>query len=493
MYKHISAAILLLFLWATLILAEELPLLRWSAYYDGPTNDDDYSHFVAVDGSGNVIVAGSSSVAGVTYDFATAKYDANGNQLWVKRYDGGVYGDDMVSAMALGASGAVYVSGFSKKSDGSYVYLTIKYDANGVQRWIAMITPINADNTGEIAIDDDENIYVTTTLRSYNFITVKYNSAGAKLWEKVYDGGEEDHANAIAVDSSGNVYVTGSSEGDDTNKDYATVKYGPNSEQLWVARYDGPAHLNDSPFAIALDDFGKIYVTGYTGGLGTSQDYTTISYNSDGNQLWAERYDGPGHNSDIARALAIDIYGNVFVTGYSMNSGNYYDAATIKYSTDGNPIWVARYSVSSDHCAGQAITTDSKGNAYITGGHPFFYEHNKYMVIKYGPQGDAAWIISDWNSVSCGADIVVDCKGNVYVTGSRSLSYSDLDYATVKYAMHNYCTGQINSDYNQDCKVDFGDFTIIADSWLNNYGWEDLEVLADDWLSCLFAIEEDCW
>jgi hypothetical protein len=493
MLKHSLAAIVFLFLGAALTLAEELPVVRWSGYYDGPTHNDDYAHFVAVDGSGNVIVAGSSSVAGVTYDFATVKYDANGNQLWAQRYDGGVYGDDRVGAMVLGASGDVYVSGCSERPDGSNAYLTIKYDAGGVRRWISAIAPINADNTGGVAVDVNGNVYVTTTLSSSNYITVKYNSAGSKLWEKVYNAGGNDHAAAVAVDNSGNVYVTGNSEGDGTNKDYATVKYGPDGKQLWVARYDGPAHLNDYPSAIVLDNVGNVYVTGGTIGSGTSQDYTTISYDSNGNQLWAERYDGPGHHEDVAQALAVDTYGNVFITGFSRDSDGYYDAATIKYEPNGNQIWVARYSVSSDDCAGQAVTTDCNGNVYVTGGNPLFCEHNKYMVIRYGPQGDDTWVVSGGTSVSCGADIAVDCKGNVYVAGSRSVSYADLDYATVKYIQHDYCTGQIGSDHNGDCEVEFRDFAILANAWLNDYGWEDLRKLADDWLSCAFALEEDCW
>ncbi|MBA7567518.1 hypothetical protein ES708_09231 [subsurface metagenome] len=482
-----------LFFGATLTLAEEPPVARWTAYYDGPTNNDDYAYAVAVDGSGKVIVSGSSSVAGVTYDFATVKYDANGNQLWVQRYDGGVYGDDRVGAMALGASGAVYVSGCTKRPDGSNAYITIKYDAGGVQRWISTIAPTHATNVGGIAVDAYENVYVTTTLYYYNYITVKYNSAGSKLWEAVYDAGEDDQAVAIAVDDVGNVYVTGSSEGDGTSKDYATVKYSPNGKQLWVARHDGSAHINDYPSAIALDDFGNVYVTGGSICSETSRDYTTICYDSNGNQLWVERYDGPGHSDDIARALALDVYGNVLVTGYSMGSDDHYDAATIKYEPNGNQVWVARRSGSEYDFVGRSIAVDCNGNVYVTGGDPYFCEHNEYMVIRYGPQGDETWVLSGGTLVSCGADVVVDCEGNVYVAGSRSVSYDDLDYATVKYTQHDYCTGQIGSDRNGDCKVEFRDFAILAEAWLNNYGWEDLGKLADDWLYCRFALEDDCW
>jgi len=72
------------------------------------------------------------------------------------------------------------------------------------------------------------------------------------------------------VDKAGNVYVTGSSN------DYVTVKYDTNGEQKWVKRYDGPANGNDSPSAMAVDKAGNVYVTGSSDGGASGSDYATI-------------------------------------------------------------------------------------------------------------------------------------------------------------------------------------------------------------------------
>jgi len=82
------------------------------------------------------------------------------------------------------------------------------------------------------------------------------------------------------VDGSGNVYVTGDSgEGSDNLSDYVTVKYNSAGSQQWAARYN---NLYDYAFDVGVDAGGNIYVTGYSYGFGTNNDYATIKYKSDG-------------------------------------------------------------------------------------------------------------------------------------------------------------------------------------------------------------------
>lgn len=143
-------------------------------------------------------------------------------------------------------------------------------------------------------------------------------------WVARYDNNNgDDRATAIAVDAAGNVYVTGTSSAPlPVNYDYATVKYDSNGNQLWVARYDGPAGLADSATAIAVDTAGNVYVTGWSsGGFATDLDYATIKYDTNGNQLWVARYSGPGNGEDRATSIAVDAGGNVYVTGFSWGNG----------------------------------------------------------------------------------------------------------------------------------------------------------------------------
>jgi len=101
--------------------------------------------------------------------------------------------------------------------------------------------------------------------------------------------------------------------------------------EAWVARYNGPGNGTDYATALAVDSQGNVYVTGVSEGSGTGRDYATIKYDANGTQLWVRRYNGPGNGWDDAFALAVDRQGNVYVTGWSIGSGTGDDYATIKY------------------------------------------------------------------------------------------------------------------------------------------------------------------
>jgi len=164
-------------------------------------------------------------------------------------------------------------------------------------------------------------------------------------WIASYDGPGSyiDQANALTLDASGNVYVTGQSFGPGVDFDYATIKYNADGQQQWVARYNGPANGSDYAYAIAVDLSGNVYVTGQSRGAGSAFNYATVKYDSAGQQQWATRYVGPGNDFDLAYAIAVDESGNVYVTGQSVGAGTADDYATIKYDSSGQEQWVARY------------------------------------------------------------------------------------------------------------------------------------------------------
>src|SRR5205807_6594240 len=93
---------------------------------------------VAVDGSGNVFVMGSSVGSGSGRDYATLAYSGAGVALWTNRYNGPDNADDLPQSsrcLALGPDGAVYVTGASVVGPftGFSDYATIKYSVAGLR------------------------------------------------------------------------------------------------------------------------------------------------------------------------------------------------------------------------------------------------------------------------------------------------------------------------------------------------------------------------
>jgi hypothetical protein len=121
---------------------------------------------------------------------------------------------------------------------------------------------------------------------------VKYDAAGNLLWVARYEGADRfssASAKAIVLDGAGNVYVTGTDdhffacdidELEPTEDDYATLKYSPDGEELWLVGYDGAEHLDDGAVDIAVDAQGNVYVTGRAAStlFSVGGDFATIQY-----------------------------------------------------------------------------------------------------------------------------------------------------------------------------------------------------------------------
>jgi uncharacterized delta-60 repeat protein len=418
----------------------------WVRRYDG-SNNWDLAYAIAVDNSGNVYVAGESEGSGTDRDYATIKYNSAGVQQWVARYNGPANDYDAASAIAVDNFGNVYVTGESYAGSGledDYDYLTVKYNFAGMQQWVARYNgPGNyQDEAYAIAIDNSGNVYVTgrsdSSGNDVDYATIKYNSVGVQQWVARYNGpgNSDDGAYAIAVDNSGNVYVTGYSYSG-SYSDYATIKYNSNGVQQWVKRYNGPGNSDNRAYAIAVDNSGNVYVTGYSWGSGTVTDYATIKYNSLGDTLWVRRYNGPGNSYDEASDIAVDGSGNVYVTGGSFGPGTFYDYATIKYNANGAQQWVARYNGSGNNDDGtRAIAVDSESNVYVTGYSYGSGTDGDYATIKYNSNGVQQWTVrynGPGNSQDGASAMALDSAGNIYITGESYGSGTGSDYATIKY------------------------------------------------------------
>jgi hypothetical protein len=138
----------------------------WVARYNGPGNDYDGAVAIVLDSSGNVYVTGDSIGSGSGADYVTIKYNSSGEEQWVARYDDGL--GDAATALAVDSSGNVYVTGQSWSAKTSnYDYATVKYNTDGHEQWVARYdgpandydypTGIAVDSSGSNMMHSDRN------------------------------------------------------------------------------------------------------------------------------------------------------------------------------------------------------------------------------------------------------------------------------------------------------------------------------------------------
>jgi hypothetical protein len=313
--------------------------LVYAGYIGGTGNDS--GRGMAVDSEGNAYVVGntqSSQAMGfpvafgpdLSFNGATdafvAKVNSAGTALDYAGYIGGA-NNDFGLGIAVDASGNAYVAGQTQSSETSFP---------------VRIGPDLSYNGG------------------FDAFVAKVNAAGTALDYAGYIGGEaNDLGFAVAVDVSGSAYVTGSTA---SSTFPATVGPGltPNGlDDAFVAKVksDGTAleyagfiggSGNDSGRGIAVDSQGNAYVTGTTlsgettfpviGGpdasYNGSDDAFVAKVNASGTALDYAGYIG-GAGSDIGNGIAVDGFGNAYVTG-STNSSEATFPATVGPDTSFN-------------------------------------------------------------------------------------------------------------------------------------------------------------
>jgi DNA-binding beta-propeller fold protein YncE len=435
----------------------------WVQRYNGPGDGGDWGTSIAVSPDGSMVfVTGYSQGVNGNMDYATVAYDAVTHaRLWVQRYKGPDNKRDIALSVAASPDGSmVFVTGYSGGATTDSDYATVAYVATtGAQVWVQRYNgPGNGyDAAASVAVSPDgSKVFVTGTSSSNwltsgdDYLTLAYDAAtGSKLWEMRYDGVGKgvDLATSVGVSPDGSrVFVTGGTTGTGNPYDYATIAYdAATGTQQWVTSYNGPGNGEDLARALQVSpDGSKVFVTGFSFGATSDFDYATVAYEvATGDEVWTQRYNGPGNGYDNAASVAASPDGSkVFVTGGSAGTSTNADYATVAYDAlTGGTLWGKRFNgpySDADEAFDVAVSPDGS-KVFVTGTSRWNATYYDYTTLAY----DAASGTSAWtqpysglgsNSYDVALSVAASPDGTkVFVTGNSS-GLSSPDYATVAYS-----------------------------------------------------------
>ncbi|MFC2093505.1 T9SS type A sorting domain-containing protein [Bacteroidota bacterium] len=291
-----------------------------------------------------------------------------------KRYRGGGGGShDLKDLVLKDNMPSIIVTGKGDFSSGNFGCFTVKININtGDSIWARRYTPVN---TWGLDIDNNSftniNICGSYNISSpYDYLTLSYSTNGNLRWAKTWNGpgNNIDVPYGISSDNSGNVYVTGAGTMNAMNdQDIVTIKYDSVGNEKWVRFFDSTGVYRQSYGEhIKIDPFGNVIIAGRNV-TQNNYDFITLKYDPLGNLEWVKIYNGPDDWEDFIKGLAVDKYGDVYVTGDVSETTTLHKTATIKYDNNGNQKWLRIYPDYDTISGPSAIIVDKNLNVFVEG------------------------------------------------------------------------------------------------------------------------------
>jgi hypothetical protein len=240
-------------------------------------------------------------------------------------------------------------------------------------------------------------------------------------------------------------------------------------------------------------------------GSNGKDDAFLSKFNPEGDLLWVLTWGGADY--DYARGVAVDDYGNVYVTGGFTNTTDFdpgpglvertslgsFDSFLSKFDAYGNLKWVQTWG-GEGSCSAHNIATDLTGNIYIAG---IFYktvdfdpgpgkeEHTPGVIYanymsRFASTGEFEWVRAwcDYSYFDVN-DIASDVDGNVYITGNFN-DTTDFDPGPgiderSAYGCNDAFLNKLDADGNHQWAETWGEegldygYTVCADHYGNIY------------------------
>lgn len=403
------------------------PNVLWATYHIARSSTGSAYRQMILDKAGNLFVTGATTPASGfpvlnpfggayfqgtingTNDVFIMRFSPGGVKLWATFYGGS--GDDYAWSVKPDNLGNIFVVGNSNSTDfpvqnaydptsnGLGDAFVMSFKDTGVRNWATYLGGSANDNAYSVAADIAGNVYITGNTSSNNF---------------------------PVINPGGGAYIDATSGGGASNTDIFIAKLTKAGMPLWSTYYGGSG--GDAGYAITVDLFGNIYLTGMAGYYGGNfpvldpgsgayfqgtyggdpgggsvvfGDAFILKFNATLSRQWSTYYSGAGSTNEAGWGVVTDACGNLFVIGCtdspnfptynpgggayfdntynngtpdgSINGTSIYDLFILKFDINGVRKWATlfggtegEYNFPSD--SDNSISIDSEGKIYIAFG-----------------------------------------------------------------------------------------------------------------------------
>ena len=328
----------------------------------------------------------------------------------------------------------------------------VQFSPDGTVAWAA-VTPVAGDARAlAVAVGENGDTYVVGTRvldLNADLFVLRYNTDGSLLWSTIYDETTGSGLNpsvwskTVALGADGRVYALA-----DSDDDYLVIALDADGSVLWSDLYDGPGGEQDTPTAIAVDEAGRVFVTGHSDRIdGGIYEAATIAYAPDGARLWEHRYAGPLEStwSSLGADLSPDGEGGVFLAGFAFST-DVHHAVVMHYDASGDPTWVATHPGPPQlNTSFRMLRRGPDGSLIAVGVTQPSPTDLDLLLFGYDTEGNKLWenqhastpFVTDYFE-----DVLVGPDGEVYVVGWRSLGDAEgVDFVVARYG----ATGEYES------------------------------------------------
>jgi uncharacterized delta-60 repeat protein len=396
-----------------------------------------------------IAVGQSFNVAGS--DFALAKYQPNG-ALDPSFGSGGLVttdffgGDDMARAVALLPGGQILVAGTAFNGTNGFDFALARYNANGTLDSGFGLGGIattdffgGEDQAFALAVQSNGQIVVAgyafnPSTSSNDFALARYNANGTPdlgfgpggVVTTDFAGGD-DRAEGLVIQSNGMIVAAGSA-------------FTGSSSDFAVARYDTFGHLDsgfgsgglvttdftgsdDLAHAVVLGPSGQIILGGQTASPLTGESFALAQYDTLGHLdgsfgtggLVVTPFNGI---DDEVRALGVQADGKVVATGFTQ-TGSGYDFALAQYTTAG--LLDTTFGPGSTG----KVTTDFGGSSGLAYAGAILPRHGVVVAgVADNGLGDQSFALARYQGIS-DTSVVLDGSGNLTITDVAPVGKND--------------------------------------------------------------------